>query len=72
MRKIIKAIKRGWVTGGIQWREEFYDSGLNPEKYSLLPEPELYKILVKYSKMSEQQRTMFRNIEYRKRKEFRL
>lgn len=64
MKSIIKAIKDGWQSGGIQWREEFIKKNINPDSFLELPGAK--DLLAQYLALQDQNKVIFLNTIYRK------
>ena len=56
-------MKDGWQSGGIQWRAEFIDRGINPDAFAKLPGYE--DLLTQYMALNKQGRVIFLNTLYR-------
>lgn len=63
-RSILTAAKKGWISGGIQWREEFVAKDLDPDKFLALPEGN--SLLNQYLALPPQGRVQFLNMLTRK------
>lgn len=62
--KIVKALREGWQHGGIEWRKQFVDKGLNPDTFLELPNAE--EMLTQYQQLPESAKTQFLNTLYRR------
>ena len=63
LKSIIDAFQRGWLSGGIPWREEFVDKNLNPDAFLQLPNAN--ELLQQYSSLNPQGKVIFLNTIYR-------
>ena len=59
LQKIWAATKKGWISGGIQWREEFVAKDIDPDKFLAIPEGE--KQLAQYLALPPQGKVQFLN-----------
>jgi len=62
--KIIKAAQNGWKSGGIQWREEFIEKGVDPDLFLKLPGA--HQLLSQYVTLPPQSKVAFLNTIYRR------
>jgi hypothetical protein len=61
-KKIFEAAKKGWISGGVQWREEFVEKGIDPDKFIALPNNEGVKMIAQYLKLPKQGQVQFLNM----------
>ena len=60
LREIWMATKKGWMSGGIKWREEFVAKDIDPDKFLALPDGS--NLLQQYLKLAPQAKVQFLNI----------
>lgn len=65
LKEIWIAAKKGWMSGGIKWREEFVEKGIDPDKFLTLPDSN--DLLRQYLKLTSQSKVQFLNILTRKK-----
>ena len=59
-REIFAAARKGWIVGGdIQWRQEFVDKNIHPDRFLDLPGAE--GMLASYLRLPKQARVIFLN-----------
>lgn len=65
LKEIWIAAKKGWMSGGIKWREEFVEKGIDPDKFLTLPDSN--DLLRRYLKLTSQSKVQFLNMLTRKK-----
>lgn len=61
---ILQVTKKAWIHGGIQWRKEFLERGIQPDKFLELPNSK--ELLTRYAALDKQQRVMLLNTLHRR------
>ena len=69
-KRIFRAMHRGWVCGGIKWREEFYDFKVDPIQFTKMTG--FTTVLKHYLCLSKSEKAIFLNMIYRKYENLRL
>ena len=59
LQECLTAFKKGWISGGIQWREEFVAKDIDPDKFLAMPEGE--KQIAQYLALPPQGKVQFLN-----------
>lgn len=67
LKAIWQAAKKGWISGGIKWREEFVEKDIDPDKFLDLPNNQGKEMLQQYLKLPPQEKVQFLNMTQRSR-----
>lgn len=59
LNNIWTATKKGWDSAGVQWRKEFIEHGVHPDKFAELPNSQ--NLLDRYLTLDKQSKVQFLN-----------
>jgi len=65
LKEIFTAAKKGWISGGVKWREEFVAKDIDPDKFLALPNNQGIEMLQKYLLCTPQSKIQFLNMTVR-------
>ena len=62
LKDIWTAAKKGWISGGIKWREEFVSKNIDPDKFLALPNRQGVEMIKQYLALTDQGKIQFLNM----------